>query len=203
MDSRLLEVLEERVLIYDGAMGTQIQNAGVADEDFLLPTGSEFAEVVRAAAARIGDKPLDGCNELLNLTRPDVIESIHSAYFAAGSDMVETNTFGSTTIVMAEYDAPELVREISLAAAKIARRAADKFSTPEKPRFVVGALGPGTKLVTLGQTTWADLESTYCDSFCGLLEGGADAVLEIAEIGDRGGRETGRCFLHLALLSWT
>ncbi|MBS1720204.1 MAG: homocysteine S-methyltransferase family protein [Armatimonadetes bacterium] len=177
MDSRLLEVLEERVLIYDGAMGTQIQNAGVADEDFLLPTGSEFAEVVRAAAARIGDKPLDGCNELLNLTRPDVIESIHSAYFAAGSDMVETNTFGSTTIVMAEYDAPELVREISLAAAKIARRAADKFSTPEKPRFVVGALGPGTKLVTLGQTTWADLESTYCDSFCGLLEGGADALL--------------------------
>jgi 5-methyltetrahydrofolate--homocysteine methyltransferase len=118
---------------------------------------------------------LEGCSEILNLTRPDIIENIHASYFAAGSDMVETNSFGSTSIVMNEYDAPELVYEISLAAAQIARRAANRFN--DKPRFVVGALGPGTKLVSLKQTNWEELERTYTDSFLGLLEGGADAFL--------------------------
>ena len=173
----LLSVMEERVLVYDGAMGTQLQAAGLTDADFTLRDEPNLPPAVRAAAQRFDGKPLDGCNEILVFTRPEVVEAVHGQYFAAGSDLVETNTFGSTSIVMAEYDAPELVRDISLAAARIARRAADAYSTPAKPRFVVGALGPGTKLITLGQTTWEEAERTYADSFGGLLEGGADALL--------------------------
>ena len=173
----LLEALSERVLVYDGAMGTQLQAADLTDADFTLRDEPHLPPAVRAAAQRFGGKPLDGCNEILVFTRPEVVEEVHGRYFDAGSDLVETNTFGSTSIVMAEYDAPELVRDISLAAARIARRAADAYSTPQKPRFVVGALGPGTKLLTLGQATWEEAEATYTDSFGGLLEGGADALL--------------------------
>lgn len=173
----LLEVLAERVLVYDGAMGTQIQGAGLSDDDFLVPTAGSFAPVVLEAGERQAGKFLDGCNEILNLTRPDVIEAIHTRYLEAGSDLIETNTFGSTSIVLAEYDIPELVYEVSLAAAQIAKRAAAKLSTSEKPRFVVGSLGPGTKLVSLNQTTWQEVESTYFDSFLGLIQGGADALL--------------------------
>ena len=175
MNSALLNVLAERALIYDGAMGTQLQAAGLAPEDFALPSGLEMPETVRAAAERLGAEPLEGCNEILNFTRPDVVESVHRAYFEAGSDLVETNTFGATSIVLAEYGIPELVFETNLAAARIARRAADAFR--DRPRFVVGALGPGTKLVTLGQTTFDDLEETYTEGFLGLIEGGADALL--------------------------
>jgi 5-methyltetrahydrofolate--homocysteine methyltransferase len=156
MKSSFLEALSDRVLIYDGAMGTQIQAADLSVDDFTFE-----------------GRHLDGCNELLNLTRPDVIEQIHSNYLAAGADLIETNTFGSTSIVLGEYDIADKVHEISLAAAQIARRAADRFSN----RFVVGALGPGTKLLSLGQTTWQEIEGTYCDSFRGLLEGGSDILL--------------------------
>ena len=160
MSSPILEALAQQVLVYDGAMGTQIQAAGLMPADFTY-RGSH----------------LDGCNEILNLTRPEVIEAIHVRYLDAGADLIETNTFGSTSIVLAEYNVSELVYEISLAAGRIARRAADSCSTSAKPRFVVGAIGPGTKLVSLGQTTWKELETTYKDSFLGLLEGGADALL--------------------------
>lgn len=177
MQSLLLESLSERVLVYDGAMGTQIQAANLSNEAFTLNTNPTYAPQVNIAAERLGGKPLDGCNEILVFTRPDVIEKIHSVYFEAGSDLVETNTFGSTSIVLAEYGIEDLVYETSLAAAQIARRAADKYSTTSKPRFVVGAIGPGTKLVSLGQTTWQELEDTYSKSFRGLLEGGADALL--------------------------
>lgn len=176
-DSPLLAALEDRVLVYDGAMGTQIQSANLPDSAFVLPSGGSFSQSVLQASERLAGKVLDGCNELLNLTHPDVVEAIHGRYLEAGSDLIETNTFGSTSIVLAEYDIPELVYDVSLAAAQIARRAADKHSTAQKPRYVVGAIGPGTKLVTLGQTTWAELEGTYCDSFRGLIEGGADALL--------------------------
>jgi 5-methyltetrahydrofolate--homocysteine methyltransferase len=160
MVSLLLEALEQQVLVYDGAMGTQIQAAELTPTDFTY-----------------AGNHLDGCNEILNLTRPDVIEAIHARYLDAGADLIETNTFGSTSIVLAEYGVQELVYEISLAAAKIARKAADSRSNSTKPRFVVGAIGPGTKLVSLGQTTWKELETTYRHSFLGLLEGGADALL--------------------------
>jgi len=169
------EALTERVLIWDGAMGTQLQAANLTADDFFIPSGVSAA--ADAARDRVSAATLDGCNELLNLSRPEVVEAIHKRYLTAGSDMVETNTFGATSIVLAEYEIPELVHEVSLAAAQIARRAADAMSTPERPRFVVGALGPGTKLVSLGNTSWAELESTYALAFRALLEGGSDALL--------------------------
>jgi len=177
MNSLLLETLAERVLVYDGAMGTQIQGAALSNEDFILRPDPRHSIAFNQAAERLEGKLLDGCNEALVFTRPEVIESIHGAYFAAGSDLVETNTFGSTGIVLAEYEIQDLVYDVSLEAAKIAKRAAAKFSTAEKPRFVVGALGPGTKLISLGQATWEELEQTYSLSFRGLLVGGVDALL--------------------------
>ncbi len=175
IQSPILEILANQVMVFDGAMGTQIQNADLPMSDYSLASIPNASSLAQSALARLGSDPLEGCSEILNLTRPDIIENIHASYFAAGSDMVETNSFGSTSIVMNEYDAPELVYEISLAAAQIARRAANRFN--DKPRFVVGALGPGTKLVSLKQTNWEELERTYTDSFLGLLEGGADAFL--------------------------
>jgi len=177
MDSQLLEALAERVLVYDGAMGTQIQSANLSNDDFVLRSSTNFSSAVNEAANRLDGKLLDGCNEVLVFTRPEAIEAIHGAYFSAGSDLVETNTFGSTSIVLGEYEIPELVYDVSLEAARIAKRAAAKFSSSDKPRFVVGALGPGTKLISLGQATWQEVEGTYNLSFRGLLEGGADALL--------------------------
>jgi 5-methyltetrahydrofolate--homocysteine methyltransferase len=171
--SPLLDALAERVLVWDGAMGTQIQNRVLGPEAFVMDPSGPWTGRVAEAAERLGGRPLDGCNEILNLTRPEVVEAVHTDYFAAGSDMVETNTFGSTSIVLAEYDVPDLVYEVSLAAAQIARRAAARFTS----KFVVGALGPGTKLASLGQTTWEELESTYTTSFTALIEGGVDALL--------------------------
>ncbi len=176
MDSALLAALSDRVLLYDGAMGTQIQAAGVLDSDFKLPT-SGFSQKVHEAADRLQGEVLDGCNELLCLTRPELIQSIHEAYLDAGSDLIETNSFGTTSIVLNEFEIEELVFDFAFAAAKVARKAADAKSTKFKPRFVVGALGPGTKLVSLGQTSWKVLESTYADAFTGLIEGGSDALL--------------------------
>src|SRR5579862_278969 len=126
MQSQLLEALADHVLVFDGAMGTQIQNAGLAPSDF-THEGSY----------------LEGCNELLNLTRPDVIQSIHEAYLDAGADLIETNTFGATSIVLAEYGIEGMVYDLSLRAARIARAATDGRTTSKKPRFVVGAIGPG------------------------------------------------------------
>ncbi len=177
LQSPILEALAEKVLVFDGAMGTQIQGSSATDADFILRDVHGTSPAIAAAAERLGGKLLDGCNEILNITRPDVIESIHAAYFEAGSDMVETNTFGSTSIVLAEYEVQELVYDVSLAAAQIARRAADRFSTTNKPRFVVGSLGPGTKLASLNQTNWEEIESTYSLSFRAMLEGGVDALL--------------------------
>ncbi len=174
MQSPLLDALAEGVLIFDGATGTQIQAADLSQDDFILREGSSLPEHAQEAAERLQGKLLDGCNEILNLTRPDVIAQIHRDYFAAGANLIETNTFGSTSIVLAEYEIPELVYEISLAGARIARQVADEATGT---RFVVGGLGPGTKLVSLGQTDWSTLESTYTESFLGLLEGGCDALL--------------------------
>ncbi len=171
----LLESLEKHVLIWDGAMGTQIHAAQLGPADFFIPTG--VSALGDAAIKRLTEPNLDGCNELLNLSRPEVIEAIHRRYLLAGSDIIETNTFGGTSIVFAEYDIPELVYDCSLAAARIARRAVDSISTPDRPRYVCGAIGPGTKLITLGQTTWHEIESTYCTSFKALLTGEADCLM--------------------------
>ncbi|GGD63914.1 methionine synthase [Paenibacillus nasutitermitis] len=153
------QMLQKRILILDGAMGTMIQQEDLGPEDF-------------------GGEELDGCNEMLVLTRPDVILSIHEAYLAAGADILETNTFGATGIVLAEYDIPEKSREINLAAAAIARQAADKFSTPDHPRFVAGAMGPTTKTLSVtGGVTFDGLVETYYEQAVALIEGGVDTLL--------------------------
>lgn len=157
--SKLQEQLEKRILILDGAMGTMIQQADLTEEDF-------------------GGAELDGCNEMLVLTRPDIIQQIHEQYLEAGADIIETNTFGATSVVLAEYDIPEKAREINLAAAKLARDAADKYSTPDKPRFVAGALGPTTKTLSVtGGVTFDELVESYFEQTVALIEGGVDAIL--------------------------
>ncbi|WP_219837523.1 methionine synthase [Paenibacillus sp. R14(2021)] len=153
------EMMAERILILDGAMGTMIQQRDLGPQDF-------------------GGDELDGCNEMLVLTRPDVIRDIHEAYLEAGADILETNTFGATSVVLAEYDIPEKAREINLAAAQIARAAADKFSTPDRPRFVAGALGPTTKTLSVtGGVTFDQLVDSYYEQALALIEGGVDAML--------------------------
>ncbi len=152
--------LRERILCLDGAMGTAIQQRGLSGGDF-------------------GGEAFDGCNEHLNLTRPDVIDSIHRAYLDAGADIIETNTFGSTSLVLAEYPPlHERAYEITLAAARLARRAADDYATPGRPRFVAGSMGPTTKAISVtGGVTFEGLVATFREQAAALAEGGADYLL--------------------------
>ncbi|MEK4358517.1 methionine synthase [Paenibacillus sp. FSL M7-1455] len=155
----LQEIMKDRILILDGAMGTMIQQVQLGPQDF-------------------GGEELEGCNEMLVLTRPDVIEEIHEKYLEAGADLIETNTFGATSVVLAEYDIPEKASEINLKAAEIARQAADKFSTPDKPRYVVGAMGPTTKTLSVtGGVTFDELVASYKEQALALIEGRVDALL--------------------------
>jgi 5-methyltetrahydrofolate--homocysteine methyltransferase len=143
-------------VIADGAMGTMLQGHDLTLADF---------------------DQLEGCNEILNLTRPDVVRSIHDAYFEVGVDAVETNTFGANLSALGEYDISDRIYEISEAAARIARASADGFSTPDRPRWVLGSVGPGTKLPTLGHVSYARLRDAYQQQVEGMLAGGIDAVL--------------------------
>src|SRR5215218_8423514 len=119
----------------------------------------------------------EGCNEILNVTRPDIVRGVHDAYFAAGSDCVETNTFGANLANLGEYDIPERIFELSEAGARLARESADRWSTPERPRFVLGSVGPGTKLPTLGHVEYSTLRDAYAENAAGLISGGADAII--------------------------
>ncbi|WP_416906359.1 methionine synthase [Micromonospora echinospora] len=152
----MLNELSDRILVADGAMGTMLQAADLTLDDF---------------------EGYEGCNEILNVTRPDVVRSVHEAYLAAGSDCVETNTFGANLANLGEYDIQHRIRELSEAGARIAREAADAWSTPERPRFVIGSIGPGTKLPTLGHAAYATLRDAYQQNAAGLIAGGADALL--------------------------
>ncbi|GAB2723987.1 methionine synthase [Paenibacillus thermoaerophilus] len=155
----LRERIRDKILILDGAMGTMIQQADLTASDF-------------------GGEALEGCNEMLVLTRPDLIRGIHEAYFEAGADIVETNTFGATSVVLAEYDIPEKAREINIAAAKLAIAAAEKYSTPEQPRYVAGAMGPTTKTLSVtGGVTFDELVESYFEQALALIEAGVDALL--------------------------
>jgi 5-methyltetrahydrofolate--homocysteine methyltransferase len=155
-DTDLLTTLSERVVIGDGAMGTQLQAADLTLDDF---------------------RGLEGCNEILNDTRPDVIEHIHRAYYEAGADAVETNTFGCNLSNLGDYDIADRIRGLSETATAIARRVADEVSTPDRKRYVLGSMGPGTKLPTLGHTTFAAMRDAYIEAALGMLDGGADAIL--------------------------
>jgi 5-methyltetrahydrofolate--homocysteine methyltransferase len=156
MNRDFLGALRERVLVFDGAMGTMLQSAGLSLDDY---QGKE------------------GCSEILCVTRPDVVQGIHAAYFEAGADAVETNSFGSSAIVLAEYDIADQVVPLNRLAAELAREAADDFQADGRPRWVAGSIGPGTKLPTLGHTTYDALRATYTDQAFGLLAGGADVLL--------------------------
>lgn len=155
--SALREALATRVVVADGAMGTMLQAHDPTLEDF---------------------QNLEGCNEILNLTRPDIVRSVHAEYFDAGVDCVETNTFGANLTALGEYDIPERVTELSEAGARIAREAADECAARDgRPRWVLGSMGPGTKLPTLGHTTFTAIRDAYQQNAEGLLAGGADALL--------------------------
>src|SRR5215470_159199 len=151
-----LETVRERVVIYDGAMGTQIQERNPSLDDFW---GKE------------------NCSEVLVLSRPDIIKDIHAAYFKAGADVVETDTFGGTGIVLGEFDLADKVHEINKRAAELAREVAADFSTTARPRFVAGSMGPGTKLPSLGHITYDAMWKAYFDQTIGLLDGGVDVLL--------------------------
>ncbi|MBI4051042.1 MAG: methionine synthase [Elusimicrobia bacterium] len=152
-------LLNERILVLDGAMGTMIQSLSLKPEDF-------------------GGHALDGCNEHLNLSKPEAILVIHRAYLQAGCDIIETNSFGSSRIVLAEYGLQNQALEISKAAAILARKTADEFSTPDHPRFVAGSMGPTTKTLSVtGGISFQELLSAYQEQATGLLQGGADILI--------------------------
>ncbi|WP_328930717.1 methionine synthase (plasmid) [Streptomyces sp. NBC_00190] len=153
----LREALATRVVVADGAMGTMLQAQDPTMEDF---------------------QQLEGCNEVLNVTRPDIVRTVHEAYFSVGVDCVETNTFGANFAALAEYDIAERVHELSESGARIAREVADEFTASTgQQRWVLGSMGPGTKLPTLGHITYAKIRDAYQINAEGLLSGGADALL--------------------------
>jgi 5-methyltetrahydrofolate--homocysteine methyltransferase len=155
----LRELLRERVLVLDGAMGTMLQQENLTAADF-------------------GGAYLEGCNENLDLTRPDVVLGIHRKYLEAGADIIETNTFGSTPLVLAEYGLGDRAREISRRAAELASQAVSQFSKGSKPRFVAGSMGPTTKAISVtGGVTFSQVHKNYLEQARGLIEGGADLLL--------------------------
>ena len=152
----LRQALLERVVIADGAMGTMLQDANPSLEDF---------------------ENYEGCNEILNVSRPEIVRSVHDQYLQAGVDAIESNTFGANWANLAEYGIEDRIYELAYAGGKIAREAADAYSTPQKPRFVLGSLGPGTKLPSLGHTTYEKLKDAYYTAAKGLADSGCDALL--------------------------
>jgi len=170
----LPSLLQERIVIIDGAMGTMIQRYKLTEADY---RGERFKD---------HPKDLKGNNELLQFTRPDVIQQIHEQYLAAGADIIETNTFGATTVAQDDYGLAAVAREMNVAAARLARAACDKYSTPDKPRFVAGALGPTPRTASISpdvndpaarNVTFDELRQAYYDQASGLLEGGCDLFL--------------------------
>jgi 5-methyltetrahydrofolate--homocysteine methyltransferase len=153
----LLELARKRIVVLDGAMGSNLQT-----------------RTFDLARDWLGHENI---SEVLNFTRPDVIQEIHEAFLAVGCDGVETNTFGANKIVLAEAEMADRVFECNRLAAEIARRACDRFETPDKPRYVIGSIGPGTKILTLGMTDWDTMEASYFEQIRGLLAGGVDALL--------------------------
>ena len=156
IQSSLRSAMSERVIIADGAMGTMLQDANPSLEDF---QGHE------------------GCNEILNVSKPELVKSVHRKYLEVGVDAIETNTFGANWANLAEYGIEDRIYELAFAGGKLAREVADEFESADKPRWVLGSLGPGTKLPTLLHTDYLKLKEAYCTASNGLLDGGVDALL--------------------------
>src|SRR5579862_5738704 len=151
-----LQTVRERVVVYDGAMGTNIQKRNPTLDDYW---GKE------------------NCSEVLVLSRPDIIRDIHADFFRVGCDIVETDTFGGSSIVLGEFDLRDRVREINVKAAQLAKEVAQQFSTKDRPRFVAGSMGPTTKLPSLGHIKFDDMVATYVEQALALIEGGVDVLL--------------------------
>ncbi|MFA6235116.1 MAG: homocysteine S-methyltransferase family protein [Bacteroidota bacterium] len=157
MNTRFFDALRRRVLVFDGATGTNLQTQNLTAGDF-------------------GGEELEGCNEYLVLSKPEAVERVHRDFLEAGADIIETNSFGSTSIVLAEYNIADLAYKLNFEAAAIARRMADAYTTDEKPRFVAGSMGPTTKLPSLGHIGFDAMRDSYYEQTAGLIEGGADLL---------------------------
>src|SRR5918911_337478 len=156
--SNLLETLKERIVVFDGAMGTNLQAQNLTVDDF-------------------GGPQFEGCPEYLLISKPEAIEKVHTAFFDVGCDVIETNSFGGTSVVLAEYNIAHLAHELNFRAAQLAKRVAADYSTKERPRWVAGSMGPGTKLPTLGHITYRDLKAAYAEQVRGLMDGGVDMLI--------------------------
>lgn len=193
--AKLLHALEQRILIIDGAMGTMIQRHGLEEGDY---RGQRFAEGYDSAPAADGNVHGPGCghtghdlkgnNDLLLLTKPEVIAGIHTEYLQAGADLVETNTFNATSVSQADYHLEHLVYELNKAGAQVARQCCDAIEaqTPDKPRFVIGVLGPTSRTASISpdvndpgfrNTSFDELRGTYREAIDGLIDGGADTLM--------------------------
>jgi 5-methyltetrahydrofolate--homocysteine methyltransferase len=153
-----LETLHDRIVVFDGAMGTNLQVQNLTLDDF-------------------GGLRFEGCNEHLLITRPDAVENVHTAFLDVGCDVIETNSFNGTPVDFAEYDMADQAYEMNVRAASLAKRIASDYSSAEKPRWVAGSMGPGRKLPTLGHITFAELKAAYGVQVSGLLDGGADLLI--------------------------
>ncbi|MEO1132649.1 MAG: methionine synthase, partial [Cyanobacteria bacterium J06639_1] len=158
MTHSFLQLLQDRVVVFDGPMGTSLQNQNLTAEDF-------------------GGADLEGCNEYLVISKPEAVKAVHASFFKAGVDVVETDTFGATSVVLAEYDISDRAYEINRRAAELAKEVAEEYSTSDRPRFVAGSMGPGTKLPTLGHIDFDTLRAAYIEQVQGLIDGGADLLL--------------------------
>jgi 5-methyltetrahydrofolate--homocysteine methyltransferase len=156
--SNLLEILKERIVVFDGAMGTNLQVQNLSLDDF-------------------GGPRFEGCNENLLVTRPDAVEKVHAGFLDVGCDVVETNSFNGTPVDFAEYDIADKAYDMNVLAAQLAKRVASDYSTKDKPRFVAGSMGPGRKLPTLGHISFKDLRDAYAVQVRGLLDGGVDLLI--------------------------
>ncbi|HKS29518.1 MAG TPA: methionine synthase, partial [Pyrinomonadaceae bacterium] len=156
--SDFLKALKERIVVFDGAMGTNLQVQNLSLEDY-------------------GGPQFEGCPEYLIVTKPSAIETVHTGFLDVGCDVIETNTFGGTPVVLAEYGIAEMAYELNLKATQLAKRVAADYSTKGKPRWVAGSMGPGTKLPTLGHITFRELKTAYREQVRGLLDGGADLLI--------------------------
>src|SRR5215831_4688558 len=156
--SDFLETLKERIVVFDGAMGTNLQVQNLSLDDF-------------------GGPRFEGCNENLLVTRPDAVEKVHSGFLDVGCDVVETNSFNGTPVDFAEYGIADKAYDMNKLAAQLAKRVASDYSTKEKPRWVAGSMGPGRKLPTLGHISFADLRAAYAEQVRGLIDGGVDLLI--------------------------
>ncbi len=150
-----LDLVKEKIVVFDGATGSNFQTYGLTADDF-------------------GGKDLEGCNEYLCISKPEAVKRLHTSFLTAGADVIETNTFGSASIVLAEYDIANLDYELSKKAAELAKACANEFTTNIKPRYVAGSIGPTTKLPSLGHISFDAMEESFYRQMSGLYDGGVD-----------------------------